>query len=252
MSGPHAGRARKDAGGDIDEEHEGGMERWLLTYSDMITLLLALFIVLYALSSLNKVKYAEFAKGLRTSFNNGKSQPSSSRTLPSPKQGKIKITKGQASLSALEKQIQQALKKAGLIHDVQISIKARGLIVSLVTGRTFYSKDSASLSPVGEEVVDVAGEVIARHTNYVNVDGYTDNEPIIGGPYTSNWQLSAQRAVVVVERLQNNAHVNPTQLYVVGFGQYHPIVPNDSPANQAKNRRVDIVISPPGQKVTLP
>jgi len=251
MSGPHAGRARKDAGGDLDEEHEGGMERWLLTYSDMITLLLALFVVLYALSSLNKVKYAEFAKGLRTSFNNGKSQPSSSRTKSAPKPGKNKV-KGEASLSALEKQIKQALQKAGLIHDVQISVKARGLIVSLVTGRTFYSTDSASLSPIGEEVVDVAGTVIAQHSNLVNVDGYTDNEPILGGPYTSNWQLSAQRAVVVVLRLQDNAHVNPTQLYAVGFGQYHPVVPNDSPANQAKNRRVDIVISPPGDKVTLP
>ncbi|MCL5048085.1 MAG: flagellar motor protein MotB [Firmicutes bacterium] len=252
MSGPHAGRARKDAGGDVEEEHEGGMERWLLTYSDMITLLLALFVVLYALSSLNKVKYAEFAKGLRTSFNNGNSQPSSARTVSSEKIGKNKTTQGAASLSKLEKQIQQALKKAGLIHDVQISIQARGLIVSLVTGKTFYSKDSAALSPVGERVVEVAGSVIAKHTNLVNVDGYTDNEPIIGGPYTSNWQLSAQRAVVVVQALQDNAHVNPTRLYAVGFGQYHPIVPNTSPANQAQNRRVEIVVSPPGKKVVLP
>ena len=71
-----------------EEEHVGGMERWLLTYSDMITLLLALFVVLYALSSLNHVKYSQFAKGLNVSFNNGNSQPSSAKTQPSHTHGK--------------------------------------------------------------------------------------------------------------------------------------------------------------------
>ena len=86
----------------------------------------------------------------------------------------------------------------------------------------------------------------------MNVEGYTDNEPITGGPYRDNWQLSAERAVVVVERLQQVAHVNPAQLYLVGFGQYHPLVPNSSTANQAENRRVNIVITAPGVKVDLP
>ena len=94
--------------------------------------------------------------------------------------------------------------------------------------------------------------MIRAHTNPVSVEGYTDNEPITGGPYRDNWQLSAERAVVVVERLQGVARVNPAQLYVVGFGQYHPIAPNTSPVSQAKNRRVNIVISIPGEKVTLP
>lgn len=251
MSGPHDGRARHDNGGE-DSEEEGGMERWLLTYADMITLLLVLFIVLYALSSLNKVKYAEFIKGTATSFNNGKSQPSSSRTHPTPKPGKDKVTSHEASLATIEAQLHKALKKAGLLGDVQIKLADRGLVVTLVTGKTFYNKDSAALSPVGARVVDVAGGVIRRHANPVNIDGYTDNEPIIGGPYQTNWQLSAARSVVVVERLQDVAKVKPSQLYVVGLGQYHPVVANNSTTNQAKNRRVDIVVTPPGQKVTLP
>jgi chemotaxis protein MotB len=138
------------------------------------------------------------------------------------------------------------------MKDVQLTTGPGGLVVGLITGRTYYGVDSAALSPLGAEVVDITGQVIRSHTNPVNVEGYTDNEPITGGPYRDNWQLSAERAVVVVERLQNVSHVNPGQLYIVGFGQYHPIVPNNSKANQAKNRRVNIVITVPGQKVALP
>ena len=77
------GRRHRAVSSTEEEEDPAGMERWLLTYSDMITLLLALFVVLYALVSLNHVKYSEFAKGMNVSFNNGISQPSSARTQPS-------------------------------------------------------------------------------------------------------------------------------------------------------------------------
>jgi len=234
------------------EEEPAGMERWLLTYADMITLLLALFVVLYALGSLNHVKYSEFAKGMNVSFNNGNSQPSSARTQPSKHPGDNPVEKYAASLGTVEAQLRGALIKAGLMKDVQLTAGPGGLVVGLITGRTYYGVDSAALSPLGAEVVDITGQVIRSHTNPVNVEGYTDNEPITGGPYRDNWQLSAERAVVVVERLQDVAHVNPAQLYIVGLGQYHPIVPNSSTANQARNRRVNIVITVPGQKVALP
>jgi chemotaxis protein MotB len=214
----------------------------------MITLLLALFVVLYALSSLNHVKYSMFAKGMAVSFNNGQSQPSSARTQPSKKPGKNESA-NEASLAALEVQLHSALTEAGLIKEVQLTSGPGGLVVGLITGKTYYGVDSAALSPVGAEVVDITGAVIRSHSNPVNVEGFTDNEPITGGPYRDNWQLSAERAVVVVERLQDVAHVNPTQLYIVGFGQYHPIVPNTSKTNQSENRRVNIVITVPGSKV---
>jgi chemotaxis protein MotB len=236
----------------IEEEEHGGMERWLLTYADMITLLLALFVVLYALSSLNHVKYAQFAKGLNTSFNDGTSQPSSARTTTTLKPSARAAAKNQISLAALEKQLRVALAKAGLLQDVALNLGSRGLVVGLVSSKTFYGNDSAALSSIGERIVDITGATVRSHPNLVNVDGYADNVPITGGPYSSNWQLSTARAVVVVERLQDTARVNPTQLYAVGFGQYHPVVPNNSIAHLAENRRVDIVISPAGVKATLP
>jgi chemotaxis protein MotB len=236
----------------IEEEDHTGMERWLLTYADMITLLLALFVVLYALSSLNHVKYAQFAKGLNTSFNDGNSQPSSARTNTTLKAAKRDVTKDAISLAALEKQLRAALAKAGLLQDVALNLGSRGLVVGLVSSKTFYGNDSAALSSIGERIVDITGATVRSHPNLVNVDGYADSVPITGGPYSSNWQLSAARAVVVVERLQGADRVDPAQLYAVGFGQYHPVVPNNSAAHLAENRRVDIVISPSGAKATLP
>src|SRR5208337_1007199 len=130
-----------------------------LTYSDMITLLLALFVVLYALSSLNHVKYSMIAKGMAVSFNNGNSQPSSARTQPSHKPGKAEVSP-EASLSVLERQLHGALVGAGLIKEVQMTSGPGGLVVGLITGKTYYGVDSAALSPVGAEVVDLTGNVI--------------------------------------------------------------------------------------------
>jgi chemotaxis protein MotB len=236
----------------LEEDHAGGMERWLLTYADMITLLLALFVVLYALSSLDHVKYAEFAKGLDESFNNGTAKPSAARTAVTSRSGKTRVTSTEVSLQSLERQLRRALTRARLIKDVTLNIGAQGLVVGLVSAKTFYGNDSAALSSIGTRVVDITGKTLRSHANPTSVDGYTDNVPITGGPYATNWQLSSQRAVVVVERLQDVARVNPTQLYAVGLGQYHPIVANSSAKNQAENRRVNIVISPPGKQVTLP
>ena len=139
------------------EEEPAGMERWLLTYSDMITLLLALFVVLYALGSLNHVKYSEFAKGMNVSFNNGDSQPSSARTQPSKHPGDNAVEKSAASLGTVEAQLRGALIKAGLMKDVDLTAGPGGLVVGLITGKTYYGVDSAALSPLGAEVVDITG-----------------------------------------------------------------------------------------------
>jgi len=246
--------------GHREEHEEEASERWLLTYSDMITLLLALFVILFAISSVNKAKFAELKTNLHASFN-GTSQSTSvsgatsASTVPPTTTTTLRPgskAPAQNSIAGIEAQLQQHLSAAGLLGDVQMSVGANGLTFGFVAGKSFYSSDSAQLTPVGAEIVDVAGQVLAQHPNPVNVDGYTDNEPITGGPYRDNWELSAERAVVVVEELQTVGHVNPSQLYAVSLGQYHPVVPNDSAAQQAENRRVDIVVSPLGQKVQLP
>jgi chemotaxis protein MotB len=244
---------------DGEEDHDGGSERWLLTYSDMITLLLALFVILFAISSVNKSRFAELKTDLHASFNGTQITPKVTAEKPSrkiamaqkhggPLSTTTTTTPATNTVSSIKAQLVQALNRAGLLHDVQFASHNSSLVLGFVAGKTFYSIDSAQLSPLGSRIVDVAGSVLRQHPNPIDIDGYTDNEPIYGGPYKDNWQLSS-RALVVVEQLQHAAHVNPSQLYAVSLGQYHPLVPNDSPGQQAENRRVNIVVSPVGQQV---
>ncbi len=246
---PH--RRRRDP--DPEEAHAGGMERWLLTYSDMITLLLALFVVLFALASVNKAKLEQLSQSIHRSLDSGGISVGAGRTpaqlarshpvattVPNPTLAHLHPE--ESSLSALEAQVKASLAAHGLLGDVAVQAEADDFVVQLLADTLFYATDSATLTPVGEQVVDATGKVLASHPNVVAVRGYTDDTPVIGGPFYSNWQLSASRAVVVVLRLVHVDGVNPSQVVAEGYGDTHPVAPNDSPANRARNRRVDIVV----------
>jgi chemotaxis protein MotB len=232
-------RTRRDA---AVEHHDSSQERWLLTYADMITLLLVLFIVLFALSKINQAKYRQFQQSVShvklvgTSVVHGATSTASRGPAPLS-----------AAATARLRQIEQALTHAltlkGLLGDVTIKIDSSGLVEGLVADSTFFVTDSAQLSPLGEEIVDTSGHVLDSYPNNVDVAGYTDDQQITGGPFANNWALSAARSSTVVERLTTVDAVNPDRVVAIGYGQYHPVVPNSSPAAEAENRRVNIVVS---------
>lgn len=266
------------------EEAEGGMERWLLTYSDMITLLLALFIVLFSLSTISVQKFEALAQSLRNTFsghttvvkNNtgllhqnslvshpgnvpGVNHSASSPVQPphtpvaaSPTTTQPVGQPGSQSLATIQAELQSALSSQGLTSDVNIAQASptpttHELVVQILSDKIFYAVDSADLGPLGDRVVDVIATVLRRNTNNAAVQGYTDNQPIYGGPYATNWELSAERATHVVVRLTHVDGIDPNRLAIVGYGKTRPIVPNTSPANMARNRRVDVVILAPGE-----
>lgn len=236
-------RLSRRAGRDVASEHEDmSQERWLLTYADMITLLLVLFIVLFALSKINQAKYRQFQQSVSHVKLVGTSVVHGSTTTAS--RGPAPLA---ASATARLRQIQQALTHAlsakGLLGDVTITINASGLVEGLVADSTFFVTDSAQLSTLGDEIVDTSGRVLDSYPNNVDVAGYTDDQLITGGPYANNWALSAARSSTVVERLTTQDGVNPERVVAIGYGQYHPVVPNSSAAAQAENRRVNIVVS---------
>jgi chemotaxis protein MotB len=263
------------------------MERWLLTYADMITLLLALFIVLFSVSTINAKKFEALALGLRETFNpNPGVLPSSNGILNnaslvptagmkqmnrkqnvappepvgsvsgatpaqasrSPQPG-TKAQTGQQPLQQIQQQIQNALSAKGLSGVVSQSVETRGLVVRVLADRVFYNVDRADLGPVGDEVVDTIATVLATDTNDVRVEGYTDSQAITGGPYTSNMALSAARAVNVVERLIKVDGIEEARLAAIGYGPNDPVAPNTSAANMALNRRIDVTILAPGQTI---
>lgn len=266
-------------------------ERWLLTYSDMITLLLALFIVLFAISSINTAKFEEFHTGVRqtlTGAGSGITQagtgillqqnlsqlptpvssPVHGPTVPDQAQGTAvtpatttqpKSAPTTASLTApttspapappdsqqlalLDQVIESSLAQQGLLSDVHINLSATQLSVDLIAGKVFFATNSNKLSPVGNDVVDAVGAAVAPYGNDISVRGYTDDVPVVGGPWYSNFMLSSARATAVVLRLSRADGVANNRLVAEGFGATDPVASNMTPAGRAKDRRVDIVI----------
>jgi len=245
--------------GGHDGGHDAGMERWLLTYSDMITLLLALFVILFALSTINARKFKLFEQGLNSAFDNqslttnsggngllpkANSLAANGKTNPVPIATTAQTRTGQGS-SALDKiaaSISQALQSAGLSQLASTEVEHHGVVVQMLADKTYYATDSATLGTTGDAVVDTIASVLKTIPNNVEVQGYTDNQPVLGGAYTSNWELSAVRAVNVVRRLVSADGITRNRLSAVGFGSTHPLAPNTTPAFMAENRRVDVVI----------
>jgi chemotaxis protein MotB len=267
------GGGKKRGGGDHEEAHEGADERWLLSYADFITLLLALFMVLFALSTVNRDKFAQFRTGLVSAFD---SSANASPTVPggtgllqesslvkSPGASKeLKETKPQppsdnttdsSSTTAAEsagtakaaQKIQAKLLAKGLAGDVHIEQTARGLVIQLLTDKVFFSSGSAGLAGRGAEVIDTVGQALRQLPNDISVEGHTDNQPISSSQFPTNWELSTTRADSVLRRLSEHDGLNPAHLQAIGYSDTRPIAANDSVTNRARNRRVEIVVLNP-------
>lgn len=237
--GPAYRRANRRRGDLRGGHHPDNAERWLLTYSDMITLLLVLFMVLFALSKVNEAKYREFRQSVTHAV------------LSNVPHGTTRLhIKSSSSLTSatrlqkLKRELSSALNAKGLLGDVTLTINSSGLVEGLVADSTFFVTASANLSSVGMQIVDTSAHVLKNFSNAIEVAGYTDNRIITGGPYPNNWALSAARAATVVVRMTQVDGVTPDRVVLLGYGQYHPVASNASPAGRAENRRVNIVVKP--------
>ncbi len=241
-------------------------ERWLLTYADMITLLMALFIVMFSISNVNKGKFNELSKSLNSAFNgppvmsggeaiketgaeSGVSTPFAAPPRPSLQEAFAPQSSGQASsaqeeqsdLKRLEQMIQAAAAKAGLRDKVQTEVSADGLTVRLKTDGLLFDSGSAAIKPAARPLInDLARLLRADGRHAVNVSGHTDTQPV-SGQYPSNWELSTARASAVVRELIADK-VSPARLTATGRAYYDPISTNASSAGRASNRRVELFL----------
>lgn len=212
--------------------HEN-VDRWLLTYADMITLLVALFIMLYSMSAVNQEKFGALAQSMRREF----------QVLPEHNGGKVLGTG--TVVDPLEQQasrLQQFLQKEGIQSRVRIRHEERGLVISLLSDGTLFDLGSADLKPSAKQVLDRVAEVLRAVPNPVLIEGHTDNLPIRTAQYPSNWELSAARAARVLRYLVQRGGIPAERLIAVGYADTRPLVPNSSPADRAQNRRVDIAV----------
>jgi chemotaxis protein MotB len=247
-------RPRKHAA--HEEEHENS-ERWLLTYADMITLLLALFMMLYAMSQLDIAKYQKFQEAFTKGMGGHPVEEAkeiapddATSTVAAQAAGSATVLPSldQEQLKALKKKLEKALTTAGLQDQVQLELQPRGLVMNVVSGVLFPS-GSASLTKGGDALLHNVGKVFTTFGNKMVVEGHTDPRPISSAKFPSNWELSTARATSVLRFLLEDHHLKPTRVSAAGYADTRPRVPNTGEEQMAHNRRVDIVILAAPSKV---
>jgi chemotaxis protein MotB len=216
-----------------------GMMRWLLTYADMITLLLALFIILFAISNISAVKFNRLARAISGGFN------STSSINEPPNGGTTGAERGRtddANMAVAKSQLDKYIAQQNLQTKVQTSITKQGLVITLLSDKAYYNSGSADLRPETKRLLAAVAAQLRNVRNAVRVEGSTDNVPIATAAYPSNWELSAARATGVTRFLVEGEKIVPTRISFAGYGEFHPRFANDSEAHRQQNRRVDIVI----------
>jgi chemotaxis protein MotB len=265
-----------------EEPEHDNHERWLVTYADMLTLLMVLFIVMFAMSQVDEAKYNALKSGLAVGFGGQASIMSGSdsvldndlaqvgsevvssaafQALPAEQQQlvrdaidseekrRLQATFAEAEaeakrLEAVQAKLMEALRRAGLEKDVRTAIDDRGLVVSLVSRHVVFQPNIADLSPRGQRVVDTLAKVLVDVPNDLRIDGHTNQEPVKPRFYATDWDLSAARAVTVLRRLNERDGLPKTRLSISAFGHEKPLIDPDLPGSQEINKRVDIVVLP--------
>ncbi|MGZ4436870.1 MAG: flagellar motor protein MotB [Nocardioides sp.] len=262
-----------------EEEHHGNHERWLVTYADMLTLLMVLFIVMFAISQVDQKRFDELKSGMAAGFGQSSSpfqgenssvmsQPGAQLVKPvlptidgsaSDKQNSNQATTTQtvvrtpadalrearaevAHLEALRKRIHDALAAKGLADDVSMAIDERGLRISLVSRHIVFHNDIADMTARGKQVCDVIAPVLKGLPNSIDVDGHTNQVKVKPKYYPTDWELSAARAVNVLRYLHEKGGVPAEHMQAVAYGHTKPLMDPDLPGAEMLNKRVDIVV----------
>lgn len=228
-------------------------ERWLLTYSDLITLLMIFFVIMYASSNLDAQKYQAISSSFKDSFGSGKNVVTNGGSGTGEE---VKLVNGEvekdstseqfktdesSKLDQVQQEVDKLIDNSDLKENVSTSIEERGLVISF-KNNVFFDSGKADLREEMKGKLNSLANILNKIDNYVRVEGHTDNLPINTKEFHSNWQLSSLRAANVVEYLVVKAGLAPNRLSSVGYGEYRPSANNDSEAGRSKNRRVDIVI----------
>lgn len=240
-----------------------GAPAWMVTYSDLVTLILVFFVLLFGMSQIDIEKFEALAQSFRNraifDF-----YPSAIPYEETPNhiidegdlgegfdfsgldgdQSKSEKAKMDEQLKTLLTEVSQFVEESGLDDIVIITRNERGVVLVLPE-QVLFETGQADIIDEAMPFLDHVGSLIKDIPNVVRVEGHTDNRPISTARYPSNWELSSARAASVIRYFIEEHDVDPTRFIATGYSDTRPIAPNDGPENWAKNRRVEIVILDP-------
>lgn len=239
-------------------------ESWLIPYADILTLLLALFIVLYALSDVDAKKFRAMAQSFNEIFSTG----TGIFDYPSPKPDEeakglgpqdkehIRKNKGEKSagpakvgsnwneLRSVKKKIDAYIDENNLTDKLKTSLTDEGLLIS-ISDHVLFDSGSARVRPADVKMArEISNLLEINPPKSIIISGHTDNVPINNEEFASNWELSVMRAVNFLKILLENHQLDPGWFAVKGYGEYQPVADNDTPEGRQRNRRVEILIVP--------
>lgn len=234
-----SGRRRK---GHAEEHHVD--ERWLVSYADMITVLMALFIVLYALSTVNQKKFDELKNSLASGFGT-KSSTKVDQTKGIVRPQDVKkhgagFSNSTIALMQSAKEITDELRVAGLAGKVSVKASSKGITLSLVGSSTYFGGNDATLSRQAITTLQRLSPTLRKHAGVVTVEGHADPHGS-AGQFGNDWNLAGQRALSVLDYLTTDSAIDPANISFMSFGSQGG-KPGSSEAAAEHNRRVDIVL----------
>ncbi|GAB6098889.1 OmpA family protein [Halanaerocella petrolearia] len=212
---------------------------WMTTYADMVTLLMAFFVMLYSFSSLDANKFQMMVQGLQGKLG----VLEGGKTISQSKM----IEKGLNSpnissrLNNLQQKVSSYVQENNLQNDINLAIDERGLTIRF-SGKVLFDLGRAEIKSDSKEILNQIAGFIKTVPNNVTVEGHTDNLPISNSKFPSNWELSTTRATNVIRYFIEQDDIDPSRLSAAGYSKYKPIHPNNTRQHRALNRRVDVVI----------
>lgn len=254
------------------EEHEEHIdESWLIPYADLLTLLLALFIVLYAMSSVDAQKFQDMSKAFSIAFNSGmgvldqsavvttgqqmtnadktrrnesdnnKKNQEQNNTLSKEEQQEL-MRKEQQELEELKEQLDQYIKNNGLTTQLETRLNQSQLMIT-ISDNALFDSGKADIKSDARKLGVAIGNMLKEYPGYeITVAGHTDNQPISTFEFASNYELSAKRAINFMSILIETGKLDPKLISPTGYGEHRPIDSNDTISGRSKNRRVEVSI----------
>ena len=241
------------------EDHEN-LERWLVSYADFMTLLFATFVVLYALSQINVNEFKKIEESIRKAFSvqsildGGSGVMSQGETVLDASSAADSVIDSlmlefisqkyeQESYEQIKKEVDN-LNKSGELSGVTAKLDERGLVIVVSDKDLLFKSGSAELTDEAKKILEKVGKLIVEKfaMHIIKVEGHTDNMPISGGRYPSNWELSSARASAIVRFLIDRFKILPNLMAAVGYAETRPAEKGTDASALAKNRRVEIVV----------